>query len=178
MARSARVRLRVPTEEDESRFLSAARRSRDLHRHWATPPTTHDTYVRYLERTDRDDNALFLIERVEDGAVVGVVNLSQIFYGPFQNAYVGYYAFVPHTGRGYLTEGVDLSLRYAFRQLGLHRVEANIQPDNGTSKALVERLRFRHEGYSPAYLKIAGRWRDHERFALLSDEWKPVVRPT
>lgn len=172
----ARVRLRRPTVDDERVFLAAVRRSRDLHGHWATPPDTHSTFVRYVERRDRDDNVLFLAERREDEALVGVVNLSQIYYGPFRNAYVGYFGFAPHTGRGYMTEAVDLGLRYAFRELGLHRVEANIQPDNDDSKALVSRLGFRHEGYSPRYLKIAGRWRDHERFALLADEWRPRVR--
>ncbi len=62
-------------------------------------------------------------------------------------------------------------LRRAFGPIGLHRVEANVQPDNARSIALVERLGFRREGYSPKYLKIGGRWRDHVRYALLADEF-------
>lgn len=73
--------------------------------------------------------------------------------------------------------GLSLALTQAFRVLELHRVEANIQPDNLRSIALVERLGFHREGFSPAYLKIGGRWRDHERWALLADEWRRRSRP-
>jgi len=78
--------------------------------------------------------------------------------------------FVPHAGRGHMSEGLRLVLRRAFGGLGLHRVEANIQPGNTASRALVRRLGFRREGFSRRYLKIAGRWRDHERWALLRED--------
>jgi ribosomal-protein-alanine N-acetyltransferase len=79
---------------------------------------------------------------------------------------LGYAAFLPYVGRGYLTEGVALAVRYAFEQLELHRVEADIQPENSASIRLVERLGFRREGFSPEFIKIDGAWRDHERWAL------------
>ena len=104
--------------------------------------------------------------------LVGVVNLNEIVRGNFQSAYLGYYAFAPHVGRGYMREGLTLALRWVFGELRLHRVEANIQPGNEASLALVRRLGFRREGASPRYLKIAGRWRDHERWALLAEEWR------
>jgi ribosomal-protein-alanine N-acetyltransferase len=101
-----------------------------------------------------------------------VINVSEIVRGAFQSAYLGYYAFVPHAGRGHMTEGLALALRWAFGTLHLHRVEANIQPDNEASRALVRRLGFRREGFSPRYLKIGGRWRDHERWALVAEDWR------
>ena len=66
-------------------------------------------------------------------------------------------------------DGLRLVLRFAFGPLGLHRLEANIQPGNESSVALVRGAGFRLEGYSRRYLKIAGRWRDHERWAILAD---------
>jgi len=95
--------------------------------------------------------------------------VSEIVRGAFRSAYLGYYAFAPHDGHGLMAEGLALVIRDAFRRLRLHRVEANIQPGNKASLRLVRRLGFRREGYSPRYLKIAGRWRDHERWALLAD---------
>jgi ribosomal-protein-alanine N-acetyltransferase len=101
------------------------------------------------------------------------VNLSQVFRGSFNNAFMGFYGFTPFVRHGYMTEAVDLALRHAFRSMGLHRVEANLQPANHRSRALVEGLGFRLEGFSPRYLKISGRWRDHERWAILAEEWRP-----
>ena len=101
-----------------------------------------------------------------------MINVSEIVRGPFRSAYLGYYAFVPHAGHGYMTEALTLALRWAFRGLRLHRVEANIQPGNQASRALVRGLGFRREGFSRRYLKVAGRWRDHERWALVAEDWR------
>ncbi len=109
--------------------------------------------------------------RAEDAAIAGYARLSQIVLGGFRNAYLGYSAFVPFAGTGLMTPGLRLVLREAFGPIGLHRVEANVQPGNERSIALVERLGFRREGYSPGYLKIGGRWRDHVRYAILAGEF-------
>jgi ribosomal-protein-alanine N-acetyltransferase len=71
-----------------------------------------------------------------------------------------------------MKEGLSLTLRVAFRKLRLHRLEANIQPGNARSRGLVKSLGFGLEGYSPRYLKIGGRWRDHERWAILREVWQ------
>jgi ribosomal-protein-alanine N-acetyltransferase len=112
----------------------------------------------------------------DDGELAGVINISEIVRGVFCSGYLGYYAFVPHAGGGYMRSGLAAVLRLAFRQYKLHRLEANIQPDNRRSIALVRSLGFSREGYSPRYLKIAGRWRDHERWALTVDAWRTSRR--
>jgi ribosomal-protein-alanine N-acetyltransferase len=110
---------------------------------------------------------------------VGVGNLSQIVLGDFRSAYLGYFGFAPFEGCGYMTEGVALVVRSGFEDVGLHRLEANVQPENDRSIALLERLGFRREGFSPRYLKIGGRWRDHVRYAILTEEFRrPHARPT
>jgi ribosomal-protein-alanine N-acetyltransferase len=107
--------------------------------------------------------------------LAGVINLNEIVRGRFRSAYLGYYGFEPYAGRGFMREGLALAISFAFTKLRLHRLEANIQPDNARSKALVKSLGFQMEGYSPRYLKIAGRWRDHERWAILAENW-PLSR--
>ena len=67
-------------------------------------------------------------------------------------------------------EGMKLVTQFAFTEMGLHRVEANVQPGNAGSLALVRKCGFRREGFSPRYLQVLGEWRDHERWALLADE--------
>ena len=167
-----RVKLKEPSAPDEAGFLEAAHRSRTFLRRWAAPPSTSDAYRAYLERlTKPAHEARFVVLR-ESGELVGVINVNEIVRGSFHSAYLGYYAFVPHVGHGYMTEGLALALRWVFGDLRLHRVEANIQPGNEPSRALVRRLGFRCEGLSPRYLKIAGRWRDHERWALTVEDWR------
>ena len=166
-----RVSIRHMEAVDEAAFLRAVRSSRKLHRPWSCLPETSEDFRDMLVRPLGES---YLICRNEDGALVGSASLGHIVFGNLRNAYLGYSAFVPHQHRGLMTEGLELVLRHAFGTLGLHRVEVNVQPDNVRSIALAERLGFRREGYSPRYLKIGGRWRDHVRFAMLADEFAPA----
>ena len=91
-------------------------------------------------------------------------------------------SYAPYARRGLMSAAMPLVLRYVFRSLKLHRIEANIQPDNHPSLALIRRAGFECEGYSPRYLKIAGRWRDHERWAMTLERYRALggkaTRPT
>jgi [ribosomal protein S5]-alanine N-acetyltransferase len=169
-----RVYLRAPQQADAEEFVGAMLASRALHRPWAFPPTTREAFAEYIERLEDPTFVGFLICRRDNRAIVGHANLSQIFYGPLRSAYLGYNAVAAHAGRGYMTEGLLLVLRRAFGVLALHRVEANIQPGNVRSRALIERCGFSREGYSRRYLRIGGRWRDHERWALLAEDFGAV----
>lgn len=166
-----RVRLRAPSPRDEEAFLAAARRSRALHRGLAHPPATSAAFRAFLERARDAQYECRLVVDPQSDAIVGVVNLNEIVRGSFQSAYLGYYAFAPFEGMGFMRAGVAAAITRAFRELRLHRLEANIQPQNHRSIRLVRRLGFRKEGLSPKYVKVGGRWRDHERWALLRDEW-------
>jgi ribosomal-protein-alanine N-acetyltransferase len=167
-----KVFLRAPSKRDSEEFIALNRASRRLHRGLVSPPVEPEQFEAFLKRCRREDSACFFICRVEDGRIAGSINLTQIARGNFQSAYMGYYIAERYAGRGYMTEAMQLALRHAFERLKLHRVEANIQPSNTASLALVERAGFVQEGYSRRYLKICGRWRDHERWAILAEDWK------
>jgi len=166
-----RVYLSQPGADDEPEMLAAVRHSESLHHPWVFPPKNHEEYQSYLERIRRGRTIGFLVRRKSDEGLAGVVNVSEPVMGVFQSAYLGFYAITGLEAQGYMAEGLSLVLDYAFEELDFHRLEANIQPANLASRALVARLGFRMEGFSPRYLMIDGMWRDHERWAILSDEW-------
>jgi ribosomal-protein-alanine N-acetyltransferase len=166
-----RTFIRRGRGSDADEFTTLMRESRELHRPWSFPPTRNEEFLALVERARADDFELLLLCRRSDGRILGFLNLSQIFRGPFLNAYLGYAVGGPHAGEGYMSEGIQLVLRHSFGALGLHRLEANIQPGNEPSIALARGAGFRLEGFSPRYLKIDGKWRDHERWAILAEEW-------
>ncbi len=166
----SRVELRDLVLSDREAFLEMVRESRDLHRPWTYPPERADQFDDLVSRTVRDDFACLAAVLAADGDLVGIFTVSQIVRGYFQSAYLGYYANARHAGRGLMSESMQLVLDHAFGPLSLHRLEANIQPGNAPSIALARGAGFRLEGYSPRYLLIGGRWRDHERYAITADE--------
>jgi ribosomal-protein-alanine N-acetyltransferase len=164
--------LRPLVPSDREAFLARAEASRALHEEWVSPPREASAYDAYLARRGPSFLGLgvFLQDRV---TVVGVYNMSQIVYGPFCNAYLAYYVFAGYERRGLMSEGLEMVMRLSFECMGLHRLEANTQPENLRSIRLVQRSGFQREGYSPAYLRIAGVWRDHERWAIRQEIWTP-----
>lgn len=166
MREPARIDLLQPSDERE--FLAAARRSGALHRPWVSPPQTPTAFRALVKRQDGVVNTGFVVRRRDDGAIAGYIGLSNVVRGLFQSGYLGYYGFAGMERQGLMASGVRLVVRHAFRSMKLHRLEANIQPGNVASIALVKACGFLQEGYSPRYLKIGGRWRDHERWAILA----------
>ena len=169
--RSKKVYLRHPEPDDCESLIELYRSSRRHFHGLARSDFNRQSFDQMLFDAADDSNEFFVICRVADGAIVGTVNLSQIFRKRFQNAYLGYQLFAGHTGHGYMTEAIALALRYAFTDLGLHRLEANVQPVNKPSISVLERNGFAKEGFSRRYLKIGGRWRDHERWPRLKEDW-------
>ena len=164
-----RVILRPAAGSDEGEFVALTRASASLHHPWVSLPATPEDFRAYLGRYERPGEESLLICLRDTGAIAGLANINSIVRGRFQCGSLSYAAFAPTAGQGYLTEGVGLAVRYAFGELRLHRLEANIQPGNHASLGLVRRLGFRREGYSPEMLFIDGGWRDHERWAITAD---------
>jgi len=164
-----RTRIQPPGAADEEAFLAAMRDSIGLHHPWVSAPKDHAGWQRYMTRLERDNEAGFLVKRIQDNAICGVINLNVITYEALCSAYVSYFGVAGQTEKGYMKEGMLQVIRHAFDKLGLHRLEANIQPGNLASVGLAQGTGFQYEGYSPRFLRIRGEWCDHERWAVLAD---------
>lgn len=166
-----RVHLERPAARRERDYLEAVRRSRDLHRGFVSVGAVAEDYRRYLNRTRRDNQESFFVVLSTSRALVGVININDIVRYALQCGQLGYYAFEPYAGQGLMREGLALVVSEAFGELGLHRLEASVQPRNERSLVLLRSLGFSREGLARRYLKIGGRWLDHERWAILREEW-------
>lgn len=167
-----RVGIRRPSAIDCDELLALVRSSQDVLRPWVDAPATRERFDQYLQSRQGSGDDGFLVCENRSDSIAGVVNLNCIVRGFFCSAYLGYYVGAAFARQGYMTEGLRLVARFAFTEMGLHRLEANIQPENVASIALVRKCDFHKEGFSPRYLKVMGQWRDHERWALLADEPK------
>ena len=170
-----RLFVRHPLKRDRKEFIQLTLGSRRFHHPWIQPASTPESYAAYLKYSQQQNVRSFLICRIQDSRIVGACTLSQIFKGNFQNAYLGFWIAKEFAGQGYMREALQIVLQYSFDTLRRHRIEANIQPGNMRSKALVSSVGFRLEGFSPRYLKVLGRWRDHERFAICREEFSERV---
>ena len=107
-----------------------------------------------------------------DNRLAGEMNVSAIQRGPFQNAYVGYWIDERFAGQEYTPEALVVAMRFAFEELGLHRLQIAIIPRNRPSRRVVEKLGLRLEGMAERYLGINGIWEDHLRYAITSEDWQ------
>ena len=164
-----RVLLRVGDPADWNNWRNLRSASRAFLEPWepAWPPhaLTYDFFCGNLRRHWREWRAgtdyTFLIFGLNDGALLGSIALNDIQRGVSQKGTLGYWVGLPYAGQGIMTEAASLVCDFAFKTLGLHRVEASCLPHNDPSKRLLQRLNFTEEGYAKGYLRINGTWEDH-----------------
>jgi ribosomal-protein-alanine N-acetyltransferase len=176
----AGVRLRPPKSSDYAEWSALRQVSRAFLQPWeptwAEDDLTKAAFRRRLASYQRDlDTGIafpFFVFREEDGALVGGMTLSNVRRGVAQMASLGYWIGLPHARRGHTLAAVKAVTRFAFEQVGLHRVEAACIPENQPSATLLLKAGFEEEGFAKAYLKIDGEWRDHRLFGLLSPDLK------
>lgn len=166
-----KVFLRYFREEDCEEFIELNKSSIQFYKGLMNPVLESEKFKQYVENNLSDSNESFVICQNIDNNIVGAINLSQIFRKGFQNAYLGYSLGVHFKGKGYMTESVELILQHAFENLKLHRIEANVQPHNLASIKVLQRCGFTKEGFSRKYLKIDDVWCDHERWAIIVEDW-------
>ncbi len=139
-------------------------------------PMSFDTRasIRALQANARAGQGLPFIVEV-DGRLAGQLNVSGIAYGSTSSASTGYWISERFAGVGATPTAVALTTDYCFQQLGLHRMEICIRPENAKSLRVVEKLGFRYEGLRRRYIHINGDWRDHFCFALVAEELREGV---
>ncbi|MBC7501635.1 MAG: GNAT family N-acetyltransferase [Herminiimonas sp.] len=162
------VHLKVATRSDAPELIALNLANREFHRPWVNPYTDQAGFDLWFIRTITGPNVGLVARRADNDEIVGVVNISEIVMGIFQSGYLGYYGTARSCRQGLMAESIALAVRFAFDELGLHRLEANIQVENFASITLIRKLGFAKEGISPAYLRINGEWRDHERWVVIN----------
>jgi ribosomal-protein-alanine N-acetyltransferase len=177
------VEVRPPTESDVPAYVEAVTRSARRLSDFAVPDPHNLPSVIAAQSGAYRTFMVWARDQGGEHGLVGRVNIANITRGSFLSATMGYDAYDPYAGRGLFAEGLALVVDLAFHEephgLGLHRVEANIQPANTRSAGLVRSLGFVHEGFSRQYLHLPGAdgrraWRDHDRYAVLASDWPAV----
>lgn len=178
--RGERVLLRLLGPDDAGRVAAFHERNRAHLAPWSPPsPEGFESVAYWRTRLESDAAAAaagsLLRLRVLDpadpgGDVLGHVSLSQIFRGPFQNAYLGYALDEKRQGQGLMTEALRLLIAHAFGPMSLHRIQANHLVENARSARVLERLGFHVDGVAEDYLFINGAWRTHVMTSILNRE--------
>jgi ribosomal-protein-alanine N-acetyltransferase len=163
------IQIHRATRADAHELIAANLASQDYHSPWVTSFTDQTGFDHWFARGLTGPNVGLVAREAASNHIVGVVNINEIVTGAFQSAYLGYYGMLNFARTGLMTQALTAAVGYAFGELGLHRLEANIQPGNTASIALARQVGFKQEGFSPRYLRIQGEWRDHERWALIAD---------
>jgi len=146
---------------------------------WPQDSTGRMAYRRRLHAVAtewrNDEGYGFFVFRRGDDALLGGINLSQVRRGVAQTASLGYWIGAPHARKGYMTDALATLLPYAFRQLGMHRIEAACLAGNAASRRLLSKLGFREEGLARQYLRINDRWQDHVLYGLIESDMADAI---
>ncbi len=180
--RTERMLLRALRPADRAEYDRVQAVSAAFFRPWFSwhpdSSTAIPDFEHELERARRgieSGTSIRLVGVLAGGRIAGFFNLTDIVRGAFQNAYASWSVSEDVARRGYGAEGVRGLLAVAFAPapigLALHRVQANVIPDNEPSLRLARSVGFREEGRAERYLQIAGRWQDHVMFAMTVEEF-------
>ena len=142
--------------------------------HAPDPSTDRDAFTSRcnLRERDRQTGAGYAFGLFVDNAFAGEVNLNNVVRGALQSGTIGYWIDRARAGHSYVAEGVVAVMRYAFIELGLHRLEICIVPRNHNSHRVMQKLEIRDEGIALRFLEINGVWEDHVRYGITLEEWE------
>jgi len=173
-----RLILRTIEQSDAETYLQYLVRNKKFLEEWEPKREESDYSIEKIENQINDDNKklldkksyLFLIMNKISGEIIGTIKISNVILGPFLSCYIGYKLSDAYINNGYMTEAVIAIKDYCFKNLGLHRIEANVMPRNARSKKVLMKAGFVYEGISKKYLKINGVWEDHEHYVVINED--------
>lgn len=180
--RGERITLKLTGPEDSQLYLDYYLKNRDFLA--AFEPVKEDHFYtlegqkeelteRYLQYLNGSTINFGIFHKDE---LIGKIRLSNIIPGSFRNATIGYALSRDHLNQGYMSEAVGLVSRYAFEEMGLHRLEASTLLTNTASRRVLENNGFQWLGLNRKYLHINGIWQDHNTFYLLKEDWQALDR--
>lgn len=177
-APGGRVELRQPRWADFEDWATLRRNSRDFLKpwepDWSEAHLTRNSYkvrlASYHRMIEQGTGYPFHIFAGAGLRLVGACNITQVQQAPAQSAKLGYWVGEEHARQGFARAAVRAAIKFCFEDLGLHRVEAAVQGNNTPSINLLNAVGFQHEGTARAFLKINGRWRDHDIYSRLSSD--------
>jgi ribosomal-protein-alanine N-acetyltransferase len=175
--RHGRTALRPLSGRDRRAWSETRLRNRGWLEQWeatrpADGPLGHPSYrsmLRDLRAQTREGRCLPFALTVDD-RFAGQVTVSNIVAGSALFASIGYWIDQRQAGQGHMPVAVAMAVDYCWTQVGLHRIEIAIRPENAASLRVVEKLGFLEIGYAPRFLHINGDWRDHRLFALCRED--------
>lgn len=172
------IRLKTITKNEIELLEAYLLRNREFLKEWE--PIREDSYYEKKqilkrieeEQEERDKQTginLYIFPKEEE-KIIGNVHIDSIARGVFQSCFLGYKLDESYINRGYMTMAVQKAIQIAFEDYKLHRIEANIMPENIRSQKVVKKLGFEAEGISKKYLKINGKWQDHIHYVKLNEK--------
>ena len=176
------VFLRPPTREDQREYLALRSSSRAFHAPFEVRPppgrkaVDQRAFRSFLIQGPGTGRERWLVCEKHTGRMLGSITIGSIRGEPWHSAVFGYWIGAEHARKGFMGEALPLALKRAFVQLRLHRVEADVLPENRASKRLLRKCGFVREGLAREFAHVAGRWRDHERWALLAQDFRATRR--
>lgn len=174
-----RLLLKELTAKDAGLFMDFLLRNKEFFRPWSPEydkdyenPEYHSKRLERSAAGSIDGShykfGVFYIDKPEK--IIGSVSLSNIITGPFRSCFIGYRIDKNENGKGIASEAITSVVKFAFEELNLHRIEANIMPRNKPSIRAAEKCGFVYEGSSQKYLQINGVWEDHLHYVILNDQ--------
>ncbi|MEG0771981.1 GNAT family protein [Clostridium sp.] len=174
-----KIYIRFLEEKDAEAYTNLQVKNKEFFRKYVTTRSDEFYTLEFQKQliknniiaSEKDEKYVFGIFEKDTDELVGNVALTEVFRGPLQSCYIGYYLDLECNGKGYMSEAVKLVVAFGFDELHLHRIEAGVMPHNTGSIRVLEKAGFQKEGIARKNVNINGKWENHQVLAIIEDDW-------